>query len=79
MQNVVIYKNCFEGTLRQGFVCLRPSTLYPLSPYTLLYVYTINLFTQERGESWTREKGGGGNSSQRGVENTNMTDCISSL
>jgi hypothetical protein len=52
-----------------------PSPLYTLYK-CIQYVY---LFIEGRGESWTREKVRGGNSSQSWVENTNMTDCICSL
>ncbi len=44
-----ILKLTCEGTLRQVFVCLRPRTPYPLKHCTL-YVYTVYLFTQGRGE-----------------------------
>jgi hypothetical protein len=53
----------------------------PLPPLLTVYVYTVNLFTQGRGEGRRVEP-------ERRLEeqeftklgeNTNMTDCISSL
>ncbi len=43
--------------------------------------YTVYLFTQGRGEGGevNQREGYWGNSSQTRVENTNMTECISSL
>ncbi len=37
-----------KGTLRQVFICLRPRTPYP--PLHNVYLYTVYLFTQGRGE-----------------------------
>ncbi len=37
-----------KGTLRQVFLCLRPTTPCP-SPLHTVYVYTVYLFTQGRG------------------------------
>ncbi len=56
-------------------VCLRPE------PHTTVYVYTVYLFTQGRGEGGelNQREGKMGNISQSWVENTYMTDCISSL
>ncbi len=51
----------------------------PPPPYTA-YVYTLYLFTEERGENvgeWNQREDWRGNSSQSWVENTNMTDCLS--
>jgi hypothetical protein len=41
-----------KGTLRQVFVCLRPRTPYRPPPLHTVYVYTVYLFTQWRGEGW---------------------------
>ncbi len=64
--------------------CLRPRTPYPITPppphLHAEYIYTVYLFTQGRGDG-----GGGRVEPERGkhlqswVENTNITDCISSL
>ncbi len=61
-----------------------PPTPPPPPTHThTVYVYTVYLLYShregEQGKSWTREKGQRGNSSQSWVENTNMTDSISSL
>jgi hypothetical protein len=52
-----------KGTLRQVFICLRPTFLQrPHGPYPpplhTVYEYTVYLFTHGEGggESWTREK-----------------------
>ncbi len=37
-----------KGSLRQVIICLRPRTPYP--PTLTVYVYTVYLFTQGRGE-----------------------------
>ncbi len=67
-----------KETLRQVFICLRPRT--PNPPLHTVYVYIEYLFTQGRGAGeFNRREGERGNSSQSWVENTNMTDCISSL
>jgi hypothetical protein len=81
MQNVDIKKLTYKGTLRQVFICLMPRTPYPPPPppthFIRIYVqFTFSYREGKRGESWTREKG---NSSQSWIENTIMTDCISSL
>ncbi len=44
-----------KGTLRQLFICLRPRTSYP-PPLHTVYVFTVYLFTEGKGESWTREE-----------------------
>ncbi len=68
-----------KGTLRQVFICLFPRTSYPPPPpIHTVCVYTVYLFTREGGDLNQRE-GERGNSSQSWVENTNITDCISSL
>jgi hypothetical protein len=69
-----------KGTLRQVFICLRPRTPYP--PCTLYSIRVCVQYTyshREGREIRTRENGERGNSSQNWVENTNMTNCISSL
>jgi hypothetical protein len=63
-----------KGTLRQMFICLRPRSAYHPPPLPL---HTV--FTQERWGELNLREGESGNSSQSWVENTNMTDCISSL
>jgi hypothetical protein len=70
-----------KGTLRQVFICLRPSTPYPLLPYTLYTCIQYIIHTEEWGEveELNQREGWRGNSSQSWVENTNMNDCISSL
>ncbi len=60
-----------------------PPPPHPLT-HCIQYVYSIYVLIHTGkegggGESWTREKVRGGNSSQSWVKNTNMTDCISSL
>jgi hypothetical protein len=71
------------GTLRQVFICLRPPPLLrPISsphPPHAVDVYIVYLFTQGRGGEVNQREGYWGNSSQSWVENTNMSDCISSL
>ncbi len=64
-------------TLRQVFICLMPRTLL----LHTVYVYTVYLFTQgrEKGGEINQREGERGKGSQSWVENTNMTDCISSL
>jgi hypothetical protein len=61
------------------FICLRPRTSYH-PPLHTIYVYTL-IHTGKGGFGGKRvesEIGESGNSSQSWVENTNMTDCISS-
>ncbi len=74
---------CCTGILWQVFICLRPRTTYPL-PLT----HCIQVYVVQHTVLIHTEKGGGGelnqregervNSSQSWVENTNMTNCISS-
>jgi hypothetical protein len=70
-----------KGALRLVFICLRPRTPYS-PPYTL---YTCIQYTYSHREGGggagdlKQREGGRGNSSQSWVENTNMTNCISSL
>ncbi len=56
--------------------------MYTVYMYTV-YMYTVYLSTQGRGRrgggELSQREGERGNSSQTGVENTNMTDLISSL
>ncbi len=67
------------GTSRLVFIYLRSRNPYPPPPHTV-YLYTVYLFIQEGGgEELNQREGYRGNSSQSWVENTNMTDCISSL
>jgi hypothetical protein len=66
-----------KGTLRQMFICKRHRTPNPPPPPYTLYLCI-------HGVGWgggelNRREGERGNSSQSWVENTNMTDCISSL
>jgi hypothetical protein len=66
-------------TLRQVFICLMPRTLPP--PLThCIRVYSIFIHKGKvgGGELNQREEGRG-NSSQSWIENTNITDCTSSL
>jgi hypothetical protein len=58
----------YEGTLRQVFICLSPSTQYPLRPLHTVYVYTVYLFTREGG------LGGGGELNQREGERGNKVE-----
>jgi hypothetical protein len=37
-----------NGTFRQVLICLKPRTQYPL--LNIVYVYTVYLFTQGRGD-----------------------------
>ncbi len=72
-----------KGTLRQGFTSLRSRTPPPPTLYSIQYMYAVYLFTHRRvggrgGGELNQREGEKGNSSQS-VENTNMTDCISSL
>ncbi len=57
------------------FISLRPEPHNPLPLHTV-YVYIVYIFTQGRGMGGKVEperEGERGNSSQTGVENTNMT------
>ncbi len=68
-----------NGTLRQVFICLRPRT-HPPPHHTLYtcihYTYSHTQGSGGRGDGPERRLEGQ-HSSQRRVENTNMTDCIS--
>jgi hypothetical protein len=56
------------------FICLRLRTPYPAPPLLIVYVYTVYLFTQEKGWGVEPERRGGGATVHKaGVENTNMT------
>jgi hypothetical protein len=60
-----------KGTLRQVFIYLMPRIPFP--PLDTVYVYTVYLFTQRKGEGGelNQTEGERGNSSHSGVENTN--------
>ncbi len=69
-----------KGTLRQVLICLRPKTPYPLLTHCIR-VYSMLIHTGKGGgggELNHREEDSG-NRSQSWVENTDMTDYISSL
>jgi hypothetical protein len=68
-----------KGTLRQMFICLRPRTPYP-PPLHTVCVNTVHLFTLGGGGGeLISEKVEGQQLTKSWVENTNMTDCFSSL
>ncbi len=71
MQNVVIKKIFLYRDFAAGVYLSEAQNPVPPPPYTQ--------GRWEEGESWTREKGERGNSSQSWVKNTNMNGCISSL
>jgi hypothetical protein len=60
------------------FICLRPRTPYLLPPLQTVYVHTVYLFTQGKDDGGEVKRIEGQQTQSR-VENTNMTDCISSL
>jgi hypothetical protein len=67
------------NTVLKKLICLRPPLLILPPPFHTVYVYNIHLFTQGRGGGeLTREKVREAMFTKP-VENTNMTDCISSL
>jgi hypothetical protein len=76
-----------KWTLRQVFICLSPRTPCPPPSHTVYcIVYTciqsVYFFKQGRGRGGREldhREGKRGNSSNICAENTNMTDCISSL
>jgi hypothetical protein len=73
-------KMTYKGTLRQVFICLRAKTPYT-TPLHTVYVHTVYLFTQggvKGGGELNQREGEKGNRIQSWVENTNITDCISS-
>jgi len=70
-------KFTWKGTLRQVFIGLASEPHTP-PPKHCIRVYSILIDTGKGGEL-NQSKGKRGNSSQIWVENTNMTDCISSL
>jgi len=64
---------------RKVFICLRLRTPYPPPDlHTCIRVHSILFHTGEGGKLNQRE-GERGSSLQSWVENTNMTDCFSSL
>jgi hypothetical protein len=79
MQNVVIKKLTCKGTMRQVFFCLRPTTPYPLTHCIRVYSILIHPEKGGRGGELNQREEERGNSSQSWVENTNMTDFITSL
>jgi hypothetical protein len=68
-----------KGTLRQGvFICPKAQNPIPYLPNTLFACILYTYSHREEGGVEQRE-GERCSSSQSWVENTNMTDCISSL
>jgi hypothetical protein len=72
-----------KWTLRQVLTVWGPGPYTPPQTHThTVYLFTVYLFTQERGEGWETvepERRLDGQQFTKLVENTNMTDCISSL
>jgi hypothetical protein len=70
-----------KGTLRQVFICLCAQN--PIRPYRYtLYTCIQNSCSYMEGGGgggMNQREGERGNSSQKWVENTNVTDCIFSL
>jgi hypothetical protein len=70
----------YKGSLKAGVYPSETQNPLPRPPNTMyVYVSTVYLFTQGRRGELNHREGQRGNSSQSWVENTNMTDCISSL
>jgi hypothetical protein len=77
-----------KETLRQVFNCLRLGTPNPSLTHCIVYVYTVYLFTQGRGdggrvEPERRGKAEKGNTgeyrSHSFVESTNITECTQEI
>jgi hypothetical protein len=83
MQNIIYKKIYLQGDFAAGiYLSEAQNPITPPPPYTLhtVYVYPVNLFIRGRGGGRLNQREGAkGNSSQSWVENTYMTDCISSL
>ncbi len=59
--------------------CLSVSGSEPHTPYTLLHVYKVYLFTHGKGEGKRVEPERRVTVHKAGSKNSNVTDCISSL
>jgi hypothetical protein len=70
-----------KGTLRLVFYLSEDLPPPPYNPHSPPLTHNILIHTEkrERGGRANQRVGLRGNSSQSWVENTNMTDCISSL
>ncbi len=72
-----------KGTLRQLFFFGAPEPRNPIPPPPFYILYTCIQYTYSHGRGegveLNQRESYRGNSSQSWVENTNMTDCISSL